>query len=277
MRVPIALLAALLALAPAHAQRRPAPPPAAPTLELTEAQQAELQQAVARGRMMAALLEASRISTRDMLVRLPAAQRDAITGWVGQPEGNGVTVTFFGRAGEDYVAIYRGQVVGARVGSPTVYPADARPPLTGVAARMAAARMAAEASSNRPCGGTSFNTLVLPPDGDGPITVYQISPRASATTLQGGGHFRLTVAADGTVSDNVPLTGACETLTPPTAPAAGGQPPRPLLVNAREAALPNEAHVLMSFWAGGRLVVATGTAAIRLWGVTPRGIGELHQ
>jgi hypothetical protein len=276
MRLPALILAALMSSASLQAaQRGSQTPPPAPPLELTEAQQTQLSQALVRGRALAVLLQASRVSTRDMLVRLPVSQRGDVVGWIALPEGNGVTVTYFGRQGSDFVAIYRGQVLGDRVATPQIFAEGSGPPLTGAAARMAAARMAAEAAGNHPCGGDTFNTVVLPAEGDAPIIVYEISPRTSAATIPTGGHFRVTVAPDGSVAESTPLATTCGDVAVPATPA--GQRPAPVVVNARNDLLPNEAHVFLSIWSGHPIVVATGTDRIRLWGVQPGGIRELSE
>jgi hypothetical protein len=284
MRKPLlALLAATAMLpAPALAQREPAASGAAartatgttPRLELTAEQRTELRQAVMRGRALAVLDQAGRVSTRDMLARVPAADRGALAGWIAQPEGNGVTVTYFSREGEGFAAVYRSQMLGGRITSPQVFPAGSRPALTGPAARMAAARMAAEGLQNRPCG-PEFNYLVLPPEGQGPVLVYQMSPRTAAAKVPVGGHFRTAIGADGAVVATAPLSGACQDLTLARVPA--GQRPRPLPVSAPDMTLPNELHVFLALWTGRPIAVATGSSPTRLWGVTGDGIAELQQ
>jgi hypothetical protein len=272
----ILLIAAGFALLPAlPASAQPAAPPAAPRLELSEAQRAEIQLAVTRGRALAVIDQAGRITTRDMLQRVPNASEAGIEGWIAQAEGNGVTVTYYTKDGENFVGVYKAQVIGGRLSSPQVYAAGSRVPLTGPAARMAAARAAVQALDNRPCAGPAFNLLVLPPEGDGPVHVYQMSPRMAPNKAPAGGHFRSTVAADGSVTETVPLAGDCSELTLPPTPR--GQRPRPLVVNARSSTLPSELHVFLSLWVNRPVVVATGTDQVRLWGVTGDGIAELQQ
>lgn len=276
MRKPFLLAAALalLPITPVIAQQQPAPP-AAPKLELTAEQRAELQQAITRGRVLAVLDQVARLTSADMLTRLPNAGDAGIVGWVALPEGNGVTVTYYAREGDGFAAVYRAQVLGRRVTAPQVFAPGSRPALTGPAARMAAARAAAEAVESVRCGGPAFNLLVLPPEGDGPVLVYQMSPRMSADKVPAAGHYRISVAADGSIAQTTPLAGECADLALPPVPR--GERPRPVVVNARNALLPNELHVFLSLWSGRPVVVATGTDAVRLWGVTAEGIGELQQ
>ncbi len=267
------LIAAALAALPLPAAAQTATTPPAP-LELNAQQRTALELAVARGRALAVLDQASRTATGDARTRIPEAEAETIAGWIAQPEGNGVTVTYYVRDGDHYAAIYRGSVIGGRVSSPQLFAAGNRPRLEGVAARMAAARTVAEATEHQACG-PDFNTFVLPPAGDEPVVVYRLSPRMAANRIPGGGHFRITVAADGSVAEDVALAGACTDLT--VTATAAGQRPRPIQVNAAGTPLPSELHVFLSLWAQRPLAVAAGTDTVRVWGVTGEGIAELRQ
>lgn len=266
------LIAAIVAAAPLPAGAQTAAPPA--PLTLTAEQRAALDTAVARGRALAVLDQASRVASADALARIPAADRQSVAGWIAQPEGNGVTVTYYVAQGAGYAAIYKASVMGGRVNSPQLFAAGNRPALGGVAARMAAARAAAEAVEHQACG-PDFNTFVLPPAGSEPVLVYRLSPRMAATRIPGGGHFRLTVAADGSIAEDAALSATCADLT--VAPAAAGQRPRPIQVNAAGTPLPSELHVFLALWAQRPLVVAAGADPVRLWAVTAGGIAELQQ
>lgn len=266
------LIAALLAAAPLPAFSQAAAPPA--PLALNAEQRLALTTAVARGRALAVLDQASRIASADARARIPAADAESIAGWIAQPEGNGVAVTYYVAQGEGYAAIYKASVQGGRVNSPQLFASDARPALEGVAARMAAARAAAEAVEHQACG-PDFNTFVLPPAGDEPILVYRLSPRMAANRVPGGGHFRLTVAADNSIAEDAALGGACADLT--IAPVAAGQRPPPIQVNAAGTPLPSELHVFLSLWTQRPLAVAAGADPVRVWGVTGEGIAELQQ
>jgi len=269
------LLAAAAAATPVHAQVAPAP--AAPALELSAAQRASIDESIRRGRLLAVIDRAGAITTRDMLGRIADPTAAGIVGWVAEPEGNAVTVTYYAREGDNFAAVYRSQALGGRAVSPEVFEAGSRPALTGNAARMAAARTAVGDLQRTPCGGASdFNTLILPPaSADAPVLVYRISPRLAAETLPAGGHYRTEVAADGTVGETVALAPECADVR--LTAVAEGERPRPVVINAREHELPDELHVFLSLWAGRPLVVATGTEAVRLWGVTGQSIGQLPQ
>ena len=286
MRMFLLLAAAAAVAAPALAQQegdtaqdkaQVTAAPAAPPLQLTAAHRASIAEAIRRGRLIATIDRAGAVTTRDMLARIADPAAAGIVGWIAEPEGNAVTVTYYAREGDGYSAVYRSQMLGGRAVSPQVFEAGARPALTGYAARMAAARTAVGDLDRTPCGGGSdFNTIILPPAAaDGPVLVYRISPRMAAETVPASGHYRTEVAADGSVGETVALAGECTDLR--LTPLAAGQRPRPLVVNARDAELPGELHVFLSLWSGRPLAVATGTDAVRMWGVTGEGIGELAQ
>lgn len=268
------ILAAFCALSPVGSALAQTPVPA---LQVTAEQRAQLQQAVTRGRALAVLDQAARVSTQDMLTKVPDPQNAGIAGWIAQVEGNGVAVTYFARESEGYAAVYRAQVLGGRVTGPQVYPAGSRPVLTGVAARMAAARIAAGAIERESCG-PEFNAIVLPPEGEGPVLVYRLSPRVASGKLPGGGHYRVAVAPDGSIAEETALgTAACTDIAMPAPAAAAGTRPRPVRVDASASEWPNEFHVFLAAATGRPLVVATGTRPQRLWAVTGGGIAELQQ
>lgn len=268
------VIAVALAVLPLPAAAQTATTPPAP-LELSAEQRRALEASVARGRALAVLDQVYRTASSDARTRIPAADAEAIVGWIAQPEGNGVTVTYYVRDGEHYAAIYRAAVIGGRVSSPQLFSAANRPRLEGIAHRMAAARTVAEAATHQACG-PDFNTFVLPPVEGQPIAVYRLSPRMAASRVPGGGHFRLAVAADGSIAEDVALgTETCADLTLPA--VAAGQRAAPIRVNAAGKPFPNELHVFLSLWTQRPLAVAAGTDPVRIWGVTGEGIAELRQ
>jgi hypothetical protein len=269
--------AATPAPAPAPTPVPPPPPPpsTAPPPPLTSAQRAELDAAVVRGRLLGAIARAGIIATQDMLSRVSDPAGAGISGWLAEPEGNAVTVTFYaeGAAGAPPAAVYRVTILGGRATAREVFLAGSRPPLGAHLARMAAARRATATLDNHPCGGDDFNVLVVPPTApDAPIDVYQISPQTQRGHYPAGGHFKSTIGSDGTVVAQRGFTNACLDLVAPD-PAAG-QRPAPLALTNRMSPLPTEIHVFLSIWTGHPLVVAAGDP-LRLFAVTPEGIAEV--
>lgn len=261
--------------APAPTPPAPAPAPTAPPPPLTRAQRAELDAAVVRGRLLGAIARAGIIATQDMLSRVSDPASAGISGWLAEPEGNAVTVTFYAEGTEAAppAAVYRVTILGGRATSREVFLAGSRPPLGAHLARMAAARRATDALDHHACGSEDFNVLVVPPAApDAPIDVYQISQPTQHGHFPAGGHFKSTIAADGTVAAQRGFTNSCLDLAAPE-PAAGQQP-APLALTHRMDPLPTEIHVFLSIWTGRPLVVAAGDP-LRLFAVTPEGIAEV--
>lgn len=257
----------------------PTPPPAAPSNRppepLTRAQRDQLVANAQRGRLLGAIAAAGQIATRDMLSRIADPEAAGIAGWIAEPEGNGVTVTFYaeGADGAPPGAVFKANVLGGRVVSREVFLAGTRPPLGPLQARMAAARRTASGQDHRPCGGDQFNYLVVPPTAaDGPIDVYQISPQMARGRLPVGGHFRTTIAADGSIASTRGFTNRCLDVEVPE--VAAGTRPAPLAVTHLLDPLPTELHVLLSILAARPLVVVADDPP-RLFAVTAEGIAEV--
>ena len=257
----------------------PTPPPAAPSNRppepLTRAQRDQLVANTQRGRLLGAIAAAGQIATRDMLSRIADPEAAGIAGWIAEPEGNGVAVTFYaeGADGTPPGALFKANVLGGRVVSREVFLAGSRPPLPLLQARMAAARRAAAGQDHSPCGGDQFNYLVVPPRTvDGAIDVYQISPQLARGRLPVGGHFKTSVAADGSIVSTRGFTNRCLDVEVPDV-AAGTRPP-PLAVTHLLDPLPTEIHVLLSILAGRPLLVVADDPQ-RLFAVTSEGIAEV--
>jgi hypothetical protein len=258
----------------------PAPPPPAaapqpPPAPLTRAERAQLDAAVQRGRLLGAIARAGIVATQDMLSRVSDPAGAGIAGWLAEPEGNGVTVTFYaeGAAGAPPTAVYKVTILGGRATAREVFLAGERPPLGAHLARMAAARSATAALDHRPCAGEDFNVFVVPPAApDAPIDVYQISPQTQRGHFPLGGHFKSTIAADGSVAAQRAFTRACVDVE--AAPPAAGAQASPLTVTHLMDPLPTEIHVFLAIWTGHPLVVVAGDPQ-RLFAVSPEGIAEV--
>jgi hypothetical protein len=281
---------------PAAPPSREAEPPAVPVPTLTEpaapaapaarsrpafveplsrAQRNALEAAARRGRLLRAIAGAGIVATQDMLSRVSDPAGAGISGWLAEPEGNAVTVTFYadGDGSAPPRAVYRVTILGGRATAREVFLAGNSPPLGGHLARMAAARKATEALDHRPCGGEGFNVLVVPPAGaDAPVDVYQISPQTERGQYPLGGHFKTTVASDGSVVSTRGFTNACVNVA--AAEPTPGVIPRPIAVTHLLDPLPTEIHAFLSLWTGHPLLVVAGDPQ-RLFAVTGEGIGEV--
>jgi hypothetical protein len=256
----------------------PAPPPPRfrrPAGPLTRAEQAQLDAAVARGRTLGAIARAGQVVTQDMLARVPDPDAAGISGWIAEPEGNGVIVTFYalGADGAAPTAVYRATMLGGRVVSRETYLTGDRPPLPPIEARMAAARHIAEGQDHRACGAEECNYFVVPPTTpDGPIDVYQISPQSQRGRFPIGGHFKTTVSADGTIAATRGFTNAC--LDVAVADPVVGIQPSPIAVTHLLDPLPTEIHVFLAIWTRHPLIVAAGDP-VQLFAVTEDRIVEI--
>jgi hypothetical protein len=233
-----------------------------------------LQEAVARGRALFAVAQAGYLATQDMLSRIADPEETGITGWVTEPEGNATAVTFYADGDDGPVAVYRGRIQGGRIVQRDVFAAGEQPALTGIAARMAAAREATSALDHQGCGGT-FNVLVPPPEtADAPIHVYQVRAQTARGRFPLGGHYRTIVARGGRVVEEARLTAECDDIEAP--PATEGERPAPVAIAHLGEPMPNEIHVFLSLWSGRPLAVATGDPR-RDWAVAGEGIVALDE
>jgi hypothetical protein len=268
--------------APAEAPAPPPPPPPAPPARtpvagplqpLTRAERASLEAAAVRGRLLGAIAAAGQVATADMLSRVANPGGAGIAGWIAEPAGNGVAVTFYAEGTPAPATVYRVNISAGRVVGREIFLTGTRPPLNPIQARMAAAGAVAAGLDHQVCGTGNFNALVVPPaTADGPIDVYQISPQTARGQYPVGGHFKTTVAADGTVAASRGFTNAC--LDVPAAAPAAGALPAPIAVTHLLDPLPTEIHVFLAIWTGHPLVVVSGDPQ-RLFAVTPNGIAEI--
>ena len=262
------------------APSRPATPPAAatpsgPPPPLTREQIATLDRTVARGRLLVAIARAGLVATQDMLTRVSDPNGAGISGWIAEPAGNSELVTFYADATEGAAAkaVYRATILGGRVTSREIFLGADRPALTPIQARMAAARLTSENDALRACTTQPFNVLVVPPaSARAAVDVYRLSVPAQRGHFPLGGHYRSTVAPDGSVETHA-FTNACVDVEPP--PLAAGAQPRPIGVTHLADPLPTEVHMLIAQTIGRPLLVVAGTPH-RVWLVTPDRIGEIR-
>ena len=248
-----------------------------PLSQQAEEEHAAFETAVQRGRLLGAIARAGQVGTQDMLAHVSSPDSAGISGWIAVPEANAVTVIFYAAAanGAPPTSVYRVSVVGGRVTGRETFLTGNRPPLGPHEARMAAARAATDAIDHHPCGGDDFNVFVVPPAApDAPIDVYQLTPQTERGQFPLGGHFKSTIAPDGSVVASVALSATCAGLVVPE--AAAGQDAHPLPVTDETDPLPTELHVFLSIWTRHPLVVAAGEPR-RLFAVTGDGITPVRQ
>lgn len=270
--------------APAPAEPAATPPQAAPSrppiqrqasaFPLTQAEIATVNRAAERGRLLIALSRAGIVATQDMLGRVENPANAGIDGWIAEPEGEAVRVSFFDNTNDGPKLVYRAEVLGGRVTSRDTFLGSYHPDMPRAQARLVAARTAVEALNHNACSPQGFNILVIPPaDGGGPIDVYEISAPAQRGRFPIGGHFRTRVTGNGEAGESHAFASACSDIAV-TDPPAGQQPP-PVQVAAGTDPLPTEIHVLMSVMSNRALTFTAGDPA-RQWLVAGPRIAEIR-
>ena len=243
--IPSMAAAAILAISSAAAGQTNPPPSAT----VSASEQAQLDRAVARGRLLFELDRAAWVGTDDMIANLRDYRSVGLRGYIVDRDGDALVVIFFGGPADNPVAFYRGRVENRRVVSRQVFAAAERPALTPVQRRLAAAREAANRLGRRPCGDRPFNTVVIPPEApDAPIDLYLLTPQVRQGEFPLGGHFRAAINVDGSVGENREFTRSC--LSMPRPPNAAG-----LFVSHLLDPVPTEIHVFTSLTAGVPLFV----------------------
>lgn len=241
----------------------------APAVAQEPNERSAIEWALQRGRLLYDLDRAAWVATDDLVARVPDPAAQGVRGFIVERDGSSFAVTFYGGAEGAPVALYRGSVRRGRVTDRQLFAESARPPLTPPQRRLVAARNAAAAIGRRPCAGQSFNTAVIPPDGlDGPVDVYLLTPQVRRGEFPFGGHFRATVATDGTITASRAFTNSCLAMSAPPGAAA-------MFVTHLLDPVPTEIHVFTALSAG--LPVAVGTdRGSRTWLVTGQSIRPIE-
>ena len=261
---------------PAAASEAVATETSVPAVPMTaEEERSELALTASRGRQLFAVARAGLLATQDMLSRVADPEAAGISGWVAEPEGNAMAVTFYSNAEADPVAVYRARVLGGRVVSRDTFLTGTRPPLSGLPLRMARARSASESEDQRACTRQPFNVIAVPPANlEAPILVYRISPPESRSRLPFGGHFRSSVASDGSVSEARAFSRGC--LNVDIGEVAPGTQAGPIAITHLLDPLPTEIHVFLSLFSSRPLVIAAGDPT-RLFMVAGDAIREIRR
>jgi hypothetical protein len=228
----------------------------------TPAERTRLDWVLQRGRLIFALDDAAAVTGDDLRAQRASA---GIRGWTVERDGDAMIVNYYARGeGDAFVVAYRGRVERGRVVSREIFPEGARPPLTPIQRRMAAARGAMEGFVYRRCTQPLLNVTVIPPENaDAPVELYALAAQTEANVYPFGGHYLLTISADGRIASQRPFSDGC--LNTPT--RDGGRRPRAVHITHLLDPLPTEIHVFMSAWTRLPLYVTAGEPR-RIWEVT---------
>lgn len=228
-----------------------------------------LQRAMDRGRTMYLYDRAAWVATDDMLSRLPQNRQPEVGGWIVTGSAPAFRVDYFGKNAAADRVVYSAEVNGEAVSNRTVYPVNSEPALKEPALIMARALHAAWAEMARhptwkPCDNARFNTIVLPPETDGTVSVYFLTPQTQADSFPFGGHYEVDIARDGRTVFTRAFTRSCITID--KQPPSNGAVPAGLSITHVLDPQPTEIHVFEQYYVGVPVYVAT-TDGHSLWKV----------
>jgi hypothetical protein len=235
---------------------------------------AKLREAEWRGKLMYMLDRTAWVTTDDMRARLSVDRRADVGGWVQAPEGNTAPIYYFGKDGAADRVIYSADIQHGAVANVKTYPKGEEPTLPALALKMAHALAAARAEMARhadwkPCTPAKFNTVVLPPQANGVISVYFLTPQTETGIIPFGGHYEVDIAGDGQVAFSRAFTRGCIALS---ANAPPGSKPAMLMITHLLDPVPTEIHVFQQLASGVPLIVMVGPKTY--WAVVEGRIGR---
>ena len=254
-------------------------PLAFPAAAQSTKEAAQLEAAVARGRLLYELDIAGWVSTDRMLADDPEARNWPLRGWLVEPDPTAAhawIVTYYvlpdGEAGAALPA-YRSRVENGKATSGEVIPLAARQPLSAPQMRIVRAVEAARSLKFASCTAQRLNVTVIPPaSAAAPLEIYLLTPQTEEKVFPIGGHYKAVFDADGRLLSKRAFSKACLNMDVSQMPA--GAAPASLFVTHLLDKVPTEMHVLSAIQIGVPLVVGTGPK--RLWTVTPESIRRVN-
>lgn len=224
---------------------------AVPAAAQSPAEKAQLAAVHQRGALLYLIDRAAWVATDDFRKKIDISADKSLRGYVVEPSRQGYTVTFFADEEGRLVRAFVANVARNRVTSSEAFPAGKRTPLRPEQVRLARAREVIQKLAFRPCTGP-FNVTAIPPtSADAPMDVYFLSPQVSTNAYPFGGHFKATVAPDGTVLSSRAFTKGCLNMPAPPPQAFG------IAVNHLLDPIPTEIHVFTALSAQKPVVVMT--------------------
>jgi hypothetical protein len=226
-------------------------------------QEEKLREIAARGRLLFEVDRAGWVATDDLMERAPEAKGWPVKGWIVERDGDSphsYVVTFFGDGESGPAAWYVGKVRDNKVTSGELFPADRRPALSPAQQKLVQARAAALAEAEKarfqPCTPSRFNVAVLPPSTEGgAVDVYLLSAQTESTVYPFGGHYKVSVGADGRAKSKRKFTNSCLNMSSAGLPD-GAELAAPMVTHLLDP-LPTEIHVFMSLTMGKPVGVGT--------------------
>lgn len=171
-----------------------------------------------RGAQIYAYDQAAWHSTDAFVTDVDVSANPSLRGYIVVPDPDGRLRAIYYAASPSGLVAFRSYSVGADT-SVVRLTGDNGSPLSGVALRMIAARQAAleYAGANRLgfCAEARPNTVVLPPDASGNVSVYIMTPQIESGNVPAGGHYRFEFASDNRLLSHRKFTNSCLTIPPP--------------------------------------------------------------
>lgn len=230
---------------------------------------ARIEQALERGRLIYDYDQAAWHSTDVMLKALPRKRLNEIRGWVVEPDGDALSVLYYGYDGDTPYGVFRARFKDGKVGASGEIAATGPRGLTAIESRMALARKVAADSNPPGCVKKPFNSVVVPPVSEtAPVEVYLLTPQMKTGEYPFGLHYLVTVGADGKVASTRPFTRSCFVMSGKSEVAA--EKVAAMAITHLLDPTPTEIHVWLSDWVRAPIFVMTGEKDI--WEVTPTAI-----
>lgn len=184
----------------------------------TEANIAAAKMAEERGALIYAYDQAAWHSTDALMVDVDVSANPSLRGYIVVPDPDGRLRAIYYATSPRGLVAFRSYSVGAD-GSVVRLTADNGSPLSGMALRMIAARDTAleYVGTNRLgfCDRAQPNTVVIPPDSNGHIAVYVMTPQMKPGHVAVGGHYRFDFDSNNTLLRHRKFTNSCLVIPPP--------------------------------------------------------------
>ena len=238
-----------------------------------------MKQAATRGRQMYLYDQAAWHATDRFLEDWGDRPTDWLRGYFVEPgEGSQLTAVFFGEQDGKLLEVARYRADGSAIVGGGLLDAAARPELSPLGRRMVEARQSALDEAVRQeyglCNRSAPNTLILPPDEAGTVSVYLMTAPTETDSYPVGGHYRIDIGADGKVASSRRFLNTCFAANFGAAGEGENAGARPVMLTLSHLLdpQPSEIHVFASYYIPIGLVLVT-TQNELLWSVEQGRVG----
>jgi hypothetical protein len=243
---------------------------APPVPVATPAQASAVAEAQRIGRDLYDFDQAAWGSTDALVAAMPDPGAAGVKGWIVERDADGPVAIYYGLRGDKPYKLFVAHMRGRSVTSSHIYKAGEDDAMAPIEQRMVAARAVALTPQTfarigfQPCDSASLNSVVLvPATVDAPVSIYLLTPQTANDRYPFGGHYRVDIASDGSISGSRAFAKSCLAMSRATAP--NGRPSAMIVTHLLEDQ-PTEIHVWLSLVANLPILVGTTTSR-ELWGV----------